>query len=96
MTIRDKALLHRRWNPSPDLCGRYIDTAALRARFGRYDGAELQDIPERYLLWCLSELRLTTQERRAIELRLYQTPSKSIFLALDPMAQKWREGSLMV
>ena len=96
MTLRDKALLHRRFNPSPDLIGRYIDTAALRARFGKYDGYELQDIPDWYLRWCLATLNLTRQEQRAIEIRLAQAPSKSVFTACDPMAQAWREGSVMV
>ena len=96
MTIRDRALLHRRFNPSPDLCGRYVDTAALRARFGKYDGAELQDIPERYLLWVLATLRLTQQEQRAIEIRLHQTPHKSVFLASDPQADAWRGGRFLL
>lgn len=96
MTIRDKALLHRRWNPSPDLCGRYVDTAALRSRFGRYDGAELQDIPERYCLWMLTTLDLTRQEHRAVEIRLHQTPHKSVFLTADPMAAAWRAGRILV
>ncbi|WP_395089425.1 hypothetical protein [Armatimonas sp.] len=79
MNIRDRALLHRRWNPSPDLVGRYVDTAALRVRFGKYDGAELQDIPRWYLGWCLDTLYLTRQERRAVEIRLAQEPFKSSF-----------------
>lgn len=76
--IRTRALLHRRRNPSP-LVGRYIDTASLRARFGKYDGAELQDIPGRYLRWCLHTLDLSQQEYRAIEIRLAQEPFKSTF-----------------
>lgn len=83
MTTRDRALLHRRWNPSPDLVGRFFDTVALRARFGKYDGAELQDIPERYLGWCIKTLNLTHQERRAIEIRLAQEPFKSSFCPSD-------------
>ena len=79
MTARDRALLHRRWNPSPDLCGRYVDTAALRLRFGKHDGAELQDVPNWYLHWCLATLNLTTSERRTIEIRLHKAPFKSTF-----------------
>jgi Putative quorum-sensing-regulated virulence factor len=94
MTIRDKALLHRRWNPSPGLVGRYVDTAALRVRFGKYDGYELQDIPERYLLWCLGTLCLTQQERRAIQIRLHQAPFKSVFLSVSGLRDV--EGSLSV
>jgi hypothetical protein len=91
MTIRDRALYHRRWNPSPDFCGRYVDAAALRLCFGKFDGSELQDVPDWYLLWCLTTLDLIHQERRAIEIRLHQTPNKSVFLASDPMAEAWRE-----
>jgi hypothetical protein len=80
MTPRDRALLHRRWNPSPDLVGRYVDTAALRVRFGKFDGHELQDIPGGYLRWCLGTLELTQQERRAIEIRLAQESFKASFL----------------
>nr|WP_309695398.1 DUF3820 family protein [Armatimonas sp.] len=83
MTIRDRATLLRRWNPSPDLVGRYIDTAALRVRFGKYDGAELQDIPDPYLRWCLATLDLTRQERRAIQIRLHQAHFKSVFLTAE-------------
>ena len=79
MTLRDKSLLHRRWNPSPDLVGRYVDAAGCRLTFGRWDGAELQDIPGWYLRWCLTTLDLTRQERRAIEIRLAQEPFKSTF-----------------
>ena len=79
MSLRDKSLLHRRWNPSPDLVGRFVDTVSLRARFGKYDGAELQDIPGWYLRWCMRTLDLTRQERRAIEIRLAQEPFKSTF-----------------
>jgi hypothetical protein len=94
MMIRDKALLHRRWNPSTDLVGRYIDTAALRVRFGKYDGAELQEIPGEYLRWCLDTLDLTRQERRAIQIRLVQEPFKSTFLSVSGLRD--REGSLSV
>jgi hypothetical protein len=94
MTIRDRALLHRRWNPSPDLVGRYIDTAALRVRFGKYDGYELQDIPGGYLCWCLATLDLTRQERRAIQIRLAQEPFKSTLLSVSGLRDG--EGSLMV
>ncbi len=92
MTIRDRALLHRRFNPSPDLCGRYIDTAALRARFGKYDGYELQDIPDWYLRWCLKKIDFDSHERRAVKIRLHQTPFKSVFLPSDPLAAGWRES----
>ena len=94
MTPRDRALLHRRWNPSPDLCGRYVDTAALRVRFGKYDGAELQDIPGEYLGWCLDTLDLTQQERRAIQIRLVQESFKGSFLSVSGLRD--REGSLSV
>ena len=94
MKIRDRSLLHRRWNPSPDLVGRYIDTAALRVRFGKYDGAELQDIPERYLLWCLERIDFTPQERRAIQIRLAQESFKSSFLSVSGL--RGGEGSLLV
>lgn len=79
MTIRDKALLHRRWNPSR-LAGRYVDAAGCRLTFGRWDGAELQDVPSGYLRWCLNTLDLSDYERRVIEVRLSQEPFKSSFL----------------
>jgi hypothetical protein len=80
MTPGDRALLHRRWNPvPPSLCGRYVDIAACRLRFGKFDGFELADIPDHYLLWALATLPLVRQERSLLVHRLQRAGRFSVF-----------------
>lgn len=80
MTIRDRSLLHRRFNPvPPSLVGRYVDIAACRLRFGKFDGFELQDVEDSYLLWALATLDMTRQERSLLVHRLQRAGRFSAF-----------------
>lgn len=78
MNSRDRSLLHRRWNPS-SLPGRYVDTAACRLNFGRWEGFELADVPDHYLLWVLATVNLSRQERSLLAHRLQRAGRFSVF-----------------
>ena len=93
MTVRDRAILHRRWNPVPSpLFGRYVDIVACRLRFGRWDGFELADVPDPYLLWCLTTVDMSYPERSLLVHRLQRADRFSVFNQAPLPAQHRGQG----